>query len=801
MNKVSSSFQSGDYSQRVIETGQDEVSNLAKTINRAADAIQQSIYVTKSRSEILESIIKTVDIQQFYETVIVELCHYSESQVGAFYYLNRENQQYENQASVGMEKKLNRSFDIHFREGVIGQVLVKGELVYLKNIPTDTTFAYKTVPADMIPREIISFPLAFNEQIEAIIVLASIYPYRSDIIDMINQSLPQIAITMQKLIHEKESKRLNKEIKERNVQLDKLNYELMEQSEELKNQKEELEQQNTELKLQKKEVQEANRLKSEFLSNMSHELRTPLNSIIALSDLLALQIGKQVSADQRQYLEVIARNGKNLLNLINDILDLSKIEAGKVTILPEYFSLEQVIRQVKENFSYQAKEKGVKLEVEIPPVLPQIYSDRQKINQILQNLISNAIKFTTEGSVSIKLDYQKPIDKYIISVIDTGIGISKRDLPTIFQQFKQIDGSASRKYEGTGLGLSIVSLLVKQLKGEISVQSEPGKGSAFTISFPGKITEDYTSSLLASAEKYLSERKDGSSEITDPYQYLLLLVEDNESCISQVKYLLEEEGFKVAIARGGEEALHYVQEVIPHGIILDLMMPEIDGFEVLKRIREDERTRSVPVLILTAKDLSQQEIDQLKYNKIHQLLFKGAIDRKELIEKINSMFTKKFYKDKLQLSEGKMKNEPLTPEKGNDKRNMETNSTNTYKRKILIAEDNRDNLLTMRAILKDSYTILEAVDGEEVIDIISKDRPDLILLDVGLPKIDGFQIISRLKESTENRSIPIIAVTARAISGEREKILGRGCDDYISKPITRTELIDKINYWLERQSN
>ncbi|HNR66352.1 MAG TPA: HAMP domain-containing protein, partial [Atribacterota bacterium] len=291
MSTVSLKIQRGDYSQRVTETGLDEVSNLAKTINKTSEVIQRAISIRKFRTGILENIIKTTDIYQFYGQIIYQLCNYSESQVGVFYCLNKEKQQFEHQASVGIDRELIKTFDLNYREGIIGQVLNKQGIVYLKDIPADTIFAYKTIPGNMVPREIIAFPLVLNDQIDAVIILASIYPYHSDILEMISQSAPAIAITMEKLFNEEESRRLNKEIEDRNILLNQLNTELQEQAEELKNQTEELERQNIELEQQKNEVQEANRLKSEFLSSVSHELRTPLNSIIALSDLLEIQLG------------------------------------------------------------------------------------------------------------------------------------------------------------------------------------------------------------------------------------------------------------------------------------------------------------------------------------------------------------------------------------------------------------------------------------------------------------------------------------------------------------------------------
>ncbi len=636
--RVSLDIQKGNYSSRAVERGSDEVSNLAKTINKTVEIIQSTINISNKRNDVLEHIFSLGSIKEYFEVAIQKLCNNTESQIGVLYRFNRDSQQYEHLTSVGIDKELIRNYSLSYKEGIIGQVLNEKSTIYLKNIPDGTAFAYKAIPANLIPKEIIAFPLILNGCVEVIIVLASIYTYHSDVITIISQTIPQMTITMEKLINEEETIRLSREIDNRNKQLNKLNDELSEHAEELKNQKEEIEHQYIELELQKNEIQEASRLKSEFLSNMSHELRTPLNSIIALSDLLEIQIAEQISEEQKKYLKVIIRNGRNLLNLINDILDLSKIEAGKITILPEHFSLEQIIKQIKEDFFYQAKEKGIGLEIDIQPGLPQIYSDRQKINQILQNLVGNAVKFTEKGLVEIKLNFDEIKGNYSIAVHDTGIGIDKKDIPKIFDEFKQVEGSASRRYEGTGLGLGIVSRLVRILEGEIQVESQPGKGSTFRVLLP-KIIDNYVDPLLANTlidenKKPFDLPKKRDVKTSSNH---LLLIEDNEPSISQIQYLLKEEGFHIEVARGGKEALQYLKEEIPGGIILDLMMPGMDGFEVLKKIREDERTRIVPVLVLTAKDLTEEEIKELKYNKIKQLVFKGAVNRTELIEKIKCM--------------------------------------------------------------------------------------------------------------------------------------------------------------------
>ncbi|HNR65329.1 MAG TPA: response regulator, partial [Atribacterota bacterium] len=344
---------------------------------------------------------------------------------------------------------------------------------------------------------------------------------------------------------------------------------------------------------------------------------------------------------------------------------------------------------------------------------------------------------------------------------------------------------------------AIVYGLLQKLGGKVYVKSEPGKGSTFTLVLPRRIYDYHTSLPFEMEDKEWEEIPEREAKESGLNQ--ILLIEDNEQCIAQIKYLLEEEGFQVEAVRGGEQALSSVKEKIPNGIILDLMMPGVDGFEVLRKLREDERTRAVPVLILTAKDLTEEEIAQLRYNKIQQLVFKGAVNKKELVEKIKKMLKNGLGKSKSK--EKSLKNIGNERNESTDERGVAAGNIKKFNEKalILIAEDNPDNLLTMKAILKDHYKIITAVNGEEVLQKVYAEEPALILLDIGLPKIDGFQILEKLKQDPKTKLIPIIAVTARGMSEEIEKILGQGCDDYILKPINVSNLTEKIRYWLAKR--
>jgi len=611
--------------------------------------------------------------------------------------------------------------------------------------------------------------------------------YSAESLDILNRAWNLINASYANLSASVKTRRLAEDLKKTNQQLEAQSEELQAQSEEIQQASMEMEKQNVELEYQSRQVEEADRLKSEFLSNMSHELRTPLNSVMALSRVLIRQAGGKLSEEELNFLEIIDRNGKKLLGLINDILDLAKIESGRMDMSSKLFPIGSAIETVIERLEPIAEEKGIEINREIPDNLPQIKSDEVRVDQILQNLVGNAVKFTKKGFVTVLV--HSDAEHIHIAVADTGIGISKKDLPYIFQEFRQVDGTTARQYEGTGLGLAIAYKAAWVLGGDLTVESVLGKGTKFTLILPIKrpeITPDAASfapHLLADIEKTgrHSELKQGKAANR------ILLVEDNEAGIIQVRKILESEGYRVDVANGGQKALDYVKSTIPDGIILDLMMPDVDGFEVLNTIRANKATEKIPVLILTAKDLSPEDLKSLKGNNVRQLIQKGNVAREILLNKVRLML------EEPSRIEPEEKTRPFEIQK----REFSPKVSADGKPTILVVEDNPDNMITMKAVLHYRYNLLEATDGEKGLKIALTERPDLILLDMSLPEMDGFTVAGRIKEDNDARHIPVIALTAMAMKGDREKILKAGCDDYISKPIDAEKVLKKIEDWLQ----
>ena len=787
MNITTSKIKDGDYSVRTFVESSDELASLSESINEMAKSIESRVVTQKAVVAISETIIAQSSMHQFGSDILKELMTITGANMSTFYILNEVTSEYEHFTSVGANIELLKPFNVENPEGEFGNAISTRSIYYLRNIQEDTIIKYKTTAGSIIPKEIITIPIIIENTVVAIISLVNINKFSKESYDVLNQSWTAINTSYSNLLSNERTRIFAQQLTDSNQQLEAQTEELQDQAEEMQDQAEELQrtsdelqEQNIELDTQKKQVESANKLKSEFLSNMSHELRTPLNSIMALSRVLIVQAKDKLSDEENDYLEIVERNGKNLLALINDILDLSKIEAGKMDILAGPVSIGTLVRIVKENMQSLAVEKGLALNLKVSGDLPKVVTDESKIHQALLNIVSNAVKFTEKGSVDILVEQSS--ENIIVQVEDSGIGISKEMLPHIFDEFRQVDGTSSRKYEGTGLGLAIASKLLNVLGGSISVQSEFNKGTVFTITIPIKWHEGNSSPNIFDDDSVSEESKDNETDIFQGIpknisETTILIVEDNKDAVIQLHAILDNEGYHIMIAENGQEALEIVEHKIPDGIILDLMMPGIDGFEVLDKLRSSEKTKNIPVLILTAKDLSKKELSKLKSNNIQQLIQKGDIDIDGLLSKVRLMhgYGKK--------PEVKKKRKKVKKEKTNSSVNLP---------KVLVVEDNADNMITIKAILGDNFNISEAVNGEQGLMIAQSQSFDLILLDMSLPKLDGEDMISILKNDNTTSDITIIAVTAQAMKGDKEKFLKAGCDAYVSKPVDPDILLAEI---------
>jgi len=473
---------------------------------------------------------------------------------------------------------------------------------------------------------------------------------------------------------------------------------------------------------EKEKAEETSRIKSGFLANMSHELRTPLNSIIGFSEILLEKTFGELNPKQTRYVNNILTSGKHLLTLINDILDLSKVEAGKVELKIEEISLKDTLGECQTLVKSLASKKGILLDVKVEGI-STVQADPVRLKQIMYNLLSNAIKFTPEGG---RVDVEaRLVDKMVqISVKDTGIGIAKKDYEKVFEEFQQIDSSYSKKYAGTGLGLPLTRKLVELHGGKIWLESELGKGSTFTFTLPHQPKE------IPVAEEILAPGREEKGEGPT-----ILVVEDEKQARELLTVYLEEGGYYVAYAVDGEEAIKKAKEIKPYAITLDIILPKKNGFEVLRELKSLPETQDIPVIIISMTD--NKELG-LSLGAIDYLM--KPINKEDLISKLTRYsFTTK------------------VKEKSID---------------ILLVDDNPDDIELLASILEpEGFGIIKAYSGKEAIDLVLNKQPDAIILDLMMPEVSGFEVIQRLKENEKTKNIPIIICTGKDLTEEEKELL------------------------------
>jgi len=651
-------------------------------------------------------------------------------------------------------------------EGEFGLALVSRKISHIREIPENSHFKFNIVSGSFKPREIITIPILSGQEAVAVVSIFSIHSYTEISIRLIEGIFDTLTARMNGILAYKQIREFSQKLEEQNRELDAQKSELIRMADELK-------EQNAELEVQKHQLGEVSRLKTNFLSSMSHELRTPLNSVIALSGVLNRRLARKIGEEEYSYLGVIERNGKHLLSLINDILDLSRIEAGKVEVEKNSFKIHALISEVVAMIKPQADEKAIGLNFSEENSDLVIESDYNKLSHIFQNVIGNAVKFTETGSVDITVSAAN--GNAFVRISDTGVGISKADISHIFDEFRQADGSNSRKFGGTGLGLSIARKYAELIGGEIRVESEPGKGSLFTIVIPLKA--NYIAQETVSIAPEIIQHLPKTAIKVKGEGKTILLVEDTEAMIVQITDILEAEGYAVDTARNGFEALDLLEKRIPDALILDLMMPGMDGFELLNKIRSKRQTAELPVLVLTAKILSPEELKVIKNNHVLQLIQKGRVTQGSLIEAIALLMLKKGEAESLKQIEVvpvKVKGKPV----------------------VLAVEDNADNMLALKALISEHFEFVEAENGAEGVEKARKRRPHLILMDIAMPGMNGFEALKNIRNDEDLKHTPVLVVTSSAMRGDKGYFLEYGFNGYVSKPVNPERLFEEIYKWL-----
>lgn len=620
MTDAARKFGDGDYSIRSEYSSKNELGQLSHTLNVMAENIEGEMALKDSSSKLVGQVVASDDPSEFFKECAEALAKATGSQIASLFVLNSSSGEFEHRASVGYHPEGRRSFKASQLEGELGfTMLDRG--VKLVRLPAESaSVLYKSAIGDIRPSELINIPLVSGGEELGFATLARTDSYKDG-------DLKLLSAVQEVLSSKLASVMAAMKAKEFADMLRRSNYELEIQAREIETQSNELIRQNTELETQKVKLDEANRHKSVFLSNMSHELRTPLNSIISLSSVLSRRFKDRLPKEEAQYMDTIERNGKHLLSIINDVLDLSRIEAGKEIVQLEKVDLNFLAEEAVRMLEPQAMEKLIPILCETDPGLPYATADEAKVRHILINLIGNAIKFTEKGVIRVRTFAE---DGHLcVSVADTGIGIPEEHLEDIFDEFKQADESNTRKRGGTGLGLAISRKYADLMGASITVESRVGAGSTFTLRIAGLCEEDDAMGASAGHARRAS--------LHDRKGARLLLVEDSEPAIIQLQDILDEAGYSTEVARNGRQALEMIASYKPDGLVLDLMMPDVDGFQVLKQIRQADETANLPVLILTARQVSKEELSFLKGNSISQLVEKGDVSKDELLSALGRM--------------------------------------------------------------------------------------------------------------------------------------------------------------------
>lgn len=607
---------SQDLERSISSVRGDEASVLSSALVSMASLIESHIKIHSFVSDImnLAAVSRTKDdfVWNFVRLIMRE----TPSCMSAFYVVRESDPKVMDLiASAGLPYDTPKSIGIEQMEGQLGISMLDGK-VKLMEVPPGRYLPFATMAGNLAPIQFITVPLKAQDRMMALFSMASLTPYPKIYDRIFSLAQKGMKTALSNLIAGERERELVQE-------LQAANQELAAQSEELEYQAGELEIQNQELEVQRRKSEEASKLKTEFLSNMSHELRTPLNSILTLSRVLRSEGKGRFEEEELEYLEIIERNGKNLLGLINGILDLARIEAGKEDVDLSEFNLNSLLMDLSDSLRPIASDKGISLELTLPEKPQPILTDRDKLNRIMTNIASNAVKFTEKGKVHIRAVPGESCVSVIIE--DTGIGISNDDLSVIFDEFRQGDGSTVRKFEGTGLGLSIAKKYAMMLGISISVKSQVGEGTAFTVKIPYSHPKD--------AEKV--KTIDDQEEMEIPETPTVYVIEDNLISSSNIRRLLVAHEIRAVTFSRAKEALEAIAVAPPDGIILDLMMPEMDGFEFLKELRFS--THGIPVMVLTAKVLTSEDKRFLRDHEVDSVIYKGDIESRLLVSKLTKI--------------------------------------------------------------------------------------------------------------------------------------------------------------------
>ncbi len=957
------------------------MANMTRQLREFKASSQEQSYIKTGQAEIAEILRGEQDLTKLAQSSIRYICKYMGASVGAFYIKDQDGA-LKLTGGYAFVKREGLPGQYRLGEGILGQAALEGRTIRVNNCPQDYVKIQSGL-GEAAPMNLIASPLIYQGEVLGVVEIGAFKEFRdmeiiyletcstavaaavhtvrasSTMAELLEQTRQQ-AQEMQ--VQQEELRVTNEELEEQAKALKESESRLTAQQEELRVANEELEEQAKSLEIQQQnlirrngelsatqkklrqkalELEQASQYKSEFLANMSHELRTPLNSMLLLSQLLAENKSKNLSDKQLEFTTAINSAGNDLLALINDVLDLSKVEAGQFEVNMEPINLAHLAEGVQRDFQQLSDEKNLFIKVSLAEGVPdKLASDSYRLKQILKNLLSNAFKFTEHGGVELIIhrpDPQADLHEFgldpaqtvAFSVKDTGIGIPREKQQIIFEAFKQADGTTSRKYGGTGLGLSISRQLAKLLGGGLGMESESGKGSVFTLYLPAGGPPKQTGQTIQAPPEPVqkAESEPGGPEaeaspkaqtgfpgqVKDdrknikPADRSLLIVEDDPGFAEVLLDLARERGFKGMVAEDGKTALHFADYYNPSAVILDVGLPGMDGWTIMERLKDDPKTRHIPVHFVSGldKDIEAMKMGAIGYQlkpvnldglseifgKIEQaisapirklLLIAGDQRRKDKItgligknglEVVVSGDTSQAFETLSQQTfdcvildmhlKGRGAFEFLGMVKGNtelshtpiivysekdlswrDEAKLRKMSENVViksahsqerllsevtlflhsvesklpaeqqrmlkmvhdkeailkGRTVLLADDDMRNVFAISAALEErGVVMLAAKNGREALAKL-EDHPEveLVIMDIMMPEMDGYETMMEIRKDKKHQSLPIIALTAKAMKGDRMKCIEAGASDYLAKPVDMEKMISLMRVWLYR---
>ncbi|MFJ4193310.1 response regulator [Pseudomonas sp. NPDC089534] len=932
----------------------------------SAQRLERQAWLRSGQSELAEQVLGQLTLNLLGRNILQFCAHYLGVAVAALY-VREEHGGLKRVATYGFSRDQEaQEQSIYSDEGIVGQAAQQGRLIRLEPVPSDY-FKVSSGLGEGVPSSVLVVPTSDDDRVNGVVELGFLRPLTERDVELLEliagnigisieaaryrQRLQEVLAETQQLneelqVQQEELKTANEELEEQSrilkesqahletqqVELEQTNEQLAEQTQILAEQRDAMDLKNTELnqaqvQLEERaeELQRSSKYKSEFLANMSHELRTPLNSSLILAKLLAENPQENLSAEQVKFAESIYSAGNDLLNLINDILDIAKVEAGKLEVVADSTSVERLAEGLRGVFEPLAADKRLSFDVVVQADAPQtLYTDRQRLEQVVKNLLSNAVKFTEQGSVSLTIAGQ-PNDGVAFIVRDTGIGIAANQQESIFEAFHQADGTTNRKYGGTGLGLSISRDLAALLGGFISVSSAPGRGSVFTLVVPQHYRQNSeTPAAPVNFNPFSIEPAEAAPEPASPppmdlprfnddrdkapFDTRSILVVEDEPNFANILYdLAHELGYRCLVAHGADEGYELAREFLPDAILLDMRLPDHSGLTVLQRLKEHPETRHIPVHVISVEDrveaamhmgaigyavkpttrdelkdvfarleakLTQKvkhvllvEDDDLQRESIARLIGDEDIEitavglaqdalellrttvfdcmvidlklpdmlgndllkrmstedirafppvivytgrnltrdeEAELRKYSRSIIIKGARSPERLLDEVTLFLHKVESQLSHERQKMLKTARSRDKvfegRKVLLVDDDVRNIFALTSALEHKGAVVViGRNGREAIERLNEvEDIDLVLMDVMMPEMDGFEATMEIRKDPRWRKLPIIAVTAKAMKDDQERCLQAGANDYLAKPIDLDRLFSLIRVWLPK---